>query len=159
MGGNAIDHAVIQHLRQQHELMLPGQSVRPLQLVLSGGNGRHPRAPPRSTAGTWPAGSPAPCMSTPSAVRDAIHTPLTSMLDGIGEVLRHCPPDLVADLADRGIMMAGGSALIPGLEPMMRQATDMPVHIADRPDICAVMGLGAMLEGKMQPLHLDPMDP
>lgn len=51
VGGNAIDHAVIQHLRLHHELMLAGQAVRPLQLILSGGDGVT-LAPPRCTAGT-----------------------------------------------------------------------------------------------------------
>ncbi len=75
-----------------------------------------------------------------AAVRRAIQTPLTAVLDGIGKVLRDCPPDLVADLADRGIMMVGGSALLPGLDQMLRQATGMPVHIAERPELCAVEG-------------------
>ncbi len=79
------------------------------------------------------------------------------MLDGVGKVLRDCPPDLVADLADRGIMMVGGSALLPGLDQMLREATGMPVHIAERPDACAVLGLGAMLDGKIQPMVLNPL--
>ncbi|MDA5286912.1 rod shape-determining protein, partial [Streptomyces sp. Isolate_45] len=92
-----------------------------------------------------------------AAVRDAIHTPLTAVIDGIGKVLRDCPPDLVADLTDRGIMMVGGSALLPGLDQMLRDATGMPVAIAERPDVCAVLGLGAMLEGKIAPMILNPL--
>ncbi|WP_179200231.1 rod shape-determining protein, partial [Streptomyces sp. NRRL B-24085] len=61
--------------------------------------------------------------------------------------------------ADRGIMMVGGSALLPGLDQMLRQATGMPVHIAERPDVCAVQGLGHMLEGKIEPLSLNPLAP
>lgn len=72
-------------------------------------------------------------------------------------MLRDCPPDLVADLADRGIMMVGGSALLPGFDQMLRDATGMPVQIAERPDICAILGLGAMLEGKIRPLVLNPL--
>ncbi|NUV57760.1 rod shape-determining protein, partial [Streptomyces coelicolor] len=63
----------------------------------------------------------------------------------------------VADLADRGIMMVGGSALLPGLDQMLRQATGMPVHIAEQPELCAVEGLGAMLEGRISPMVLDPL--
>ncbi|EPJ42835.1 putative Rod shape-determining protein MreB [Streptomyces afghaniensis 772] len=54
-------------------------------------------------------------------------------------------------------MMVGGSALLPGLDQMLRQATGMPVHIAERPDVCAVQGLGAMMEGRIAPLALDPL--
>lgn len=158
VGGNAIDHAVIQHLRHQHELMLPSQSVRPLQLALRG-NGITADGPlsteihGRDVA----TGLARSVVVDTAAVRQAIHTPLTAVLDGIGKVLRDCPPDLVADLADTGIMMVGGSALLPGLDQMLRDATGMPVHIAERPDVCAILGLGAMLDGKIQPLVLNPL--
>ncbi|MFF2525868.1 rod shape-determining protein [Streptomyces liangshanensis] len=158
VGGNAIDHAVIQHLRHQHELMLPSQSVRPLQLALSG-NGLSPDGPTSTEihGRDVATGIARSVLVDTAAVRDAIYSPLTAVLDGIGKVLRDCPPDLVADLADRGIMMVGGSALLPGLDQMLRDATGMPVAIAERPDICAVLGLGAMLEGKIQPMVLDPL--
>lgn len=158
VGGNAIDHAVVQHLRLHHELMLAGQAVRPLQMILSGGDGVTPGSAEVHGRDVISGMARSVHVDT-ERVRDAITTPLTSILDGIGAVLRRCPPDLVADLGERGIVLAGGSALIPGLEPMIHQATNMPVHTADHPDTCAVMGLGAMIEGKVQPLHLDPMDP
>nr|WSZ95859.1 rod shape-determining protein [Streptomyces sp. NBC_00857] len=158
VGGNSIDHAVIQYLRHQHELMLPSQSVRPLQLALSG-NGLAPGGPSTTEihGRDVATGIARSVLVDTAAVRAAIYTPLTSVLDGIGKVLRDCPPDLVADLADRGIMMVGGSALLPGLDQMLRDATGMPVAIAERPDICTVLGLGAMLEGKIQPMVLNPL--
>ncbi|MGX2997370.1 rod shape-determining protein [Streptomyces sp. JNUCC 64] len=158
VGGEAIDHAIVQHLRHRHELMLPSQSVRPLQLALSG-NGLTPDGPTSTEihGRDVATGLARSVRVETAAVRDAIHTPLTAVLDGIGKVLRDCPPDLVADLADRGIMMVGGSALLPGLDQMLRDATGMPVTIAERPDVCAILGLGAMLEGRVQPMLLDPL--
>ncbi|MFE3324927.1 rod shape-determining protein [Streptomyces sp. NPDC059176] len=158
IGGEAIDHAVIQHLRHQHELMLPSQSVRPLQLALSG-NGLTLQGPASTEihGRDVATGLARSVRVDTAAVRDAIHTPLTAVLDGIGRILRDCPPDLVADLADRGIMMVGGSARLPGLDQMLRDATGMPVHIADQPDVCAVLGLGAMLEGRIQGMFLEPL--
>ncbi|MFH8409612.1 rod shape-determining protein [Streptomyces sp. NPDC018019] len=156
VGGNAIDHAVVQHLRLHHKLMLPGQSVRPLHLMLSD-NGDLAAGPTEVHGRDVVSGLARSVLVETEPVQRAIASPLTGILDGIGSVLRRCPPDLVADLGERGIMLAGGSALIPGLQSMIRQATTMPVHIADRPDTCAVLGLGDMIEGKVEPLHLDPM--
>ncbi|MFD7340472.1 rod shape-determining protein [Streptomyces violascens] len=158
VGGDAIDHAVIQHLRLQHALMLPSQSVRPLQLALHG-NGLSPMGPESTEihGRDVATGLARSVLVDTAAVRDAIHTPLTAVLDGIGKVLRDCPPDLVADLAERGIMMVGGSALLPGLDEMLRASTGMPVHIAERPDVCAILGVGAMLEGQIHPMVLDPL--
>jgi rod shape-determining protein MreB len=156
VGGDAIDRAVVQHLRNAHELMLPSQSVRPLHQMLgapaTGG------IPTTEVHGRDVAsGLARSVLVETEGVRHAMRTPLTAVVDAITGVLRRCPPDLVADLGDRGIMLAGGSALMPGLDLMLRQATDMPVNIAERPDTVAVMGLGAMIEGRVRPLLLDPL--
>ncbi|MFD8369923.1 rod shape-determining protein [Streptomyces sp. NPDC059688] len=158
VGGEAVDHAIVQHLRHEHALVLPSQSVRPLQVALRG-NGLTPHGPASAEihGRDVVTGLPRSVRVNTAAVREAIQTPLTSVLDGIGRVLRDCPPDLVADLADRGIMMVGGSALLPGFDQMLRQATGMPVHIAERPELCAAEGLGAMLEGRIEPLLLNPL--
>lgn len=158
VGGEAVDHAIVQHLRQEHALVLPSQSVRPLQLALhDNGLTAHGPAATEIHGRDVATGLARSVLVDTAAVREAIQTPLTAVLDGIYQVLRECPPDLVADLADRGIMMVGGSALLPGLDQMLRRATGMPVHIAERPDVCAVQGLGDMLEGRIEPLVLDPL--
>ncbi|PWI45842.1 rod shape-determining protein [Streptomyces sp. ICBB 8177] len=155
VGGEVIDRAVIQHLRNQHALMLPSQAVRPLHRMLE-----------TTAAGQGPSSIEVHGMDAASAlarsvrvdtesVRLAIRTPLNSVLDGIRAVLRRCPPDLVADLADRGITLAGGSALLPGLDTMLRTTTGMPLVVADSPGNCAVRGLGAMVEGKARPMALE----
>lgn len=155
VGGDAIDHAVVQHLRSRHALMLPSQSVGPLRHVFN-------------IAGVTPgstevygrdvvSGLARSVLVEADDVRHAMRTPLTAVLDAIGTVLRRCPPDLVADLADRGIMLAGGSGLMPGLDVMLRNATGVPVTLAERPDVCAVQGLGAMIEGRVRPMALAPL--
>jgi rod shape-determining protein MreB len=138
VGGDAIDHAVVQHLRNKHELVLPSQSVRLLHEILSAPG---PVAPSAEVQGRDVASGIARTVRVDTeAVRQAIRMPMATLVDGIGQVLRRCPPDLVADLTDRGIMLAGGAALLPGLDMMLRQSTGMPVTIADRPDVCAVLG-------------------
>ncbi|MEU6816935.1 rod shape-determining protein [Streptomyces sp. NPDC046860] len=158
VGGEAVDRAIVQHLRHEHELMLPSQSVRPLQIALSD-NGLTPQGPVSTEihGRDVATGLARSVRVDTAAMREAIHTPLLAVLDGIGKVLRECPPDLVADLVDRGIMMVGGTALLPGLDQMLGEATGMPVHIAERPDVCAVQGLGDMLEGRIAPLVLTPL--
>ncbi|MEU6340016.1 rod shape-determining protein [Streptomyces sp. NPDC046977] len=155
VGGDAIDHVVVQHVRNAHELVLPTQSVRPLHEILSAPG---PIAPSTEVQGRDVASGIARTVTVDiESVRRAIRMPMAALVDGIGTVLRRCPPDLVADLTDRGIMLAGGSALLPGLDMMLRQATGMPVTIADRPDVCAVRGLGAMMEGQVLPMPMDSL--
>lgn len=156
VGGDAIDYAVVQHLRSEHELMLPSQGLHPLHLALYSDPavvGTETEVRGRDVA----TGLSRTVLVNTAHVREAINTPFTAVLDAIGRVLRECPPDLVADLADRGVMLAGGSAMLPGLDTMIERATGMMVQIAEHPDVCAVEGLGAMIEGKLQPLGLEPL--
>jgi rod shape-determining protein MreB and related proteins len=154
VGGEAIDRAVVEHLRSRHELLLPSQAVRPLHQVIGGPGAAvttevHGRDVVSGLART--------VLVDVEDVRQAMRMPLTAVLDAITAVLRQCPPDLVADLGDRGIMLAGGSAHIPGLEAMVRQATGVPVHTAPQPDTVAVRGLGTMIEGRVRATPADPL--
>jgi rod shape-determining protein MreB len=158
VGGDAMDRAVVEHLRSRHELMLPNQSVRPLhQMLGSPGTGGTVTTEVHGRDVT--SGLARSVLVETESVRHAMRTPLTSVLDAITTVLRECPPDLVADLGDRGIMLAGGSALMPGLDLMLGQATGLPVRVAARPDTVAVQGLGAMIEGRVRPLVMDRVTP
>nr|WP_206322901.1 rod shape-determining protein [Streptomyces sp. HNM0575] len=153
MGGDTIHHAVVQHLRNHHELILPSQAVRPLHLALTGEGGA------AQATEVWgrdvATGMARTVYIDPDDVRAAIQAPLIGLSDAIRSVLHDCPPDLVADLADRGMMLAGGSALLPGLDERLRAGTGMPVHIADQPSLSAVNGLAAMVEGQVTPLNIE----
>ncbi|GAA1900748.1 rod shape-determining protein [Streptantibioticus ferralitis] len=155
VGRDVMDRAVIQHLRNHHALMIPSQEVHPLHQML-GADGtaiRSTEVHGRDAA----SGMARSVLIDSESVRLAVRTPLNAVLDGLRSVLHRCPPDLVADLADRGITLTGGSALMPGLDSMLRAATGMPVSVADNPDGCAVRGLGAMLEGRVRPMAFDPV--
>ncbi|MYS19065.1 MULTISPECIES: rod shape-determining protein [unclassified Streptomyces] len=156
VGGDAIDRAVVEHLRSRHELLVPSGAVRPLHQVL-GGPGTGGTETTEVHGRDVVSGLARSVLIETEGVRQAMRTPLTSVLDAITTVLRHCPPDLVADLGDRGIMLAGGGAKMPGLDLMLRQATGMPVHIAPNSDTVTVSGLGAMIEGKVRPMPLDAL--
>ncbi|MBC3981199.1 rod shape-determining protein [Streptomyces sp. AC536] len=155
VGGDIIDRAVLEHLRTRHELLLPGQSGHPLHEVLRGAD---PSVGGAEVHGRDVTTGLAKSVYVDAAdVRAIVRSPLTGVLDAMRAVLRRCPPDLVADLADRGVVLAGGSARLTGLDELLAQGTGMHTHVADRPDLCAVEGLGALLEGKVQPLPLGPL--
>jgi rod shape-determining protein MreB len=148
MGGETVDRVLVQYLRNQHELLLPSQAVRPLHQALSAEARHSPEVHGRDVA----TGLARTVRIDPESLRSAVRTPLISLLDSIRSVLHRCPPDLVADLADRGITLTGGAATLPGLDSTLREHTGMPVAIAEEPGLCAVRGLGAMLEGRIRPI-------
>ncbi|MBB5939346.1 rod shape-determining protein [Streptomyces zagrosensis] len=155
VGGEIIDRAVVEYARIRHELLLPGQSGHPLHDALKdtdptlGGAEVHGRDVSTGLAKSVRVDT--------ADVRAIVCSPLAGVLDALRAVLRRCPPDLVADLLDRGIMVAGGSARLTGFDDLLSEGTGMPTQIAERPDLCAVEGLGAMLDGRVRPLRLDPL--
>lgn len=144
MGGETIDRALVQHLRNQYELVLPSQSVLPLHLALSGAAEQVTEVNGRDVA----TGMARTVRVDPEGLRGAIGVPVNGLLEAIRSVLHRCPPDLVADLADRGLVMTGGGAQMPGLDNAVRESTGMPVVVAEEPGLCSVRGLGILLDGR-----------
>jgi rod shape-determining protein MreB and related proteins len=91
-------------------------------------------------------GLPASVQVTSVDVRQAITGPVNAIVTEVKAALEETPPELVADIMDRGIMLAGGGALLHGLDSRLREETLMPVTIADDPLTCVVRGTGKCLE-------------
>ncbi|MBT6842170.1 MAG: rod shape-determining protein [Candidatus Melainabacteria bacterium] len=81
-------------------------------------------------------------------VREAMSEPLQAIVDSVKRTLERIPPELAADVYDRGIVLAGGGALLPGLDEMIAHETEVPVHIAEDPLSCVVLGAGRVLHDK-----------
>ena len=79
-------------------------------------------------------------------IREALKEPVYSIIESIKTTLEKTPPELAADIMEKGIMLAGGGALLKGLDVLINRETNMPVHIAEAPLDCVVMGAGKALE-------------
>jgi rod shape-determining protein MreB len=77
-----------------------------------------------------------------------LEEPITSVLEAVHATLDQCPPELAADLIDRGIMLAGGGALLPGLDKLLTEHTGLPVFVSEDPLNAVVNGTGVMLQRK-----------
>ena len=83
---------------------------------------------------------------TSSEVRDALAEPVATVVDAVRMTLEKTPPELAADIMDRGIVMAGGGSLLRGLDKYIAQETDMSVYVVDDPISCVAYGTGKILE-------------
>ena len=79
-------------------------------------------------------------------VRHALEEPVNQIIDAIKSTLDKTPPELAADIMDRGIVLAGGGALLQGLDERLRHETHMPMHLAESPLTCVAVGSGRSLE-------------
>ncbi|MFT5110624.1 MAG: rod shape-determining protein MreB, partial [Pseudoalteromonas tetraodonis] len=78
-------------------------------------------------------------------IREAISEPLNTIIDSVRVTLERCPPELSADLVDRGMVLAGGGALLRGLDKLLSEETGLPVHVADDPLSAVAEGAGRVL--------------
>lgn len=92
------------------------------------------------------AGLPKTVIIRSEEIREALQEPLSSILESVRITLERCPPELSADLVDRGIMMAGGGALLRNIDKLLAQETGLPVHIADDPLSAVAQGTGKVLQ-------------
>jgi rod shape-determining protein MreB len=79
-------------------------------------------------------------------IREAIEMSVAQIVDTIKDTIEETPPELVADIMDQGIVLAGGGALLAGLDRRVAEATQMPVHVADDPLTCVARGTGVVLQ-------------
>ena len=82
-----------------------------------------------------------------SEIRGALQEPVWKIVEAVKSTLDKCPPDLAANLIDRGIMLAGGGAMLSGLDKLLSEETYLPVFIAENPLDAVAKGTGVMLQG------------
>jgi rod shape-determining protein MreB len=85
-------------------------------------------------------------MLSASDVRSALEPPLVEIIDAVKETLERTPPELAADIAERGILLAGGGVLLQGFDERIRDETGMPASLAESPLTCVAVGSGRSLE-------------
>ena len=91
-------------------------------------------------------GLPKKVMVTSEEIREALRDPVTAIVDAVKSTLEQSPPELAADLVDRGIIMAGGSSQLRNLDKMIEERTGLPVKRAEDPLTCVARGTGVVLE-------------
>ncbi|MER5884759.1 rod shape-determining protein [Streptomyces sp. NPDC001941] len=151
VGGDHMDQALYEHLRHCHELMLPHQGLLPLHGALVETAGQRPRGHAEVHGKDVTSGLARSVRLGTEEFEQALREPLAAVVGGIGRLLRGCPPDLVVDIAERGIVLTGGSAVVPGLEALLGEATGMPVHVVEEPELAVIRGLGTLIESSEPP--------
>lgn len=91
-------------------------------------------------------GIPKTIRITSAKVREALAEPVALIVDAVRLALEKTPPELAADIVDRGIYMAGGGSLLKGLDLLISEETNLPVYVAENSQECVVLGAGRILE-------------
>ena len=146
VGGDKMDEAIIAYIKRKYNLMIGDRTAEMIK-IQCGSAYPTEKIPPVEVKGRdLISGIPKAINVTEEEVREALQESVSLILDTIKVTLENTPPELAADIVDHGIVLAGGGALLKGLDILIREHTGVPVIVPDDPLTAVVRGCGAMLD-------------
>lgn len=145
IAGDEMDLAIIEYLRKTYNLMTGERTAEEIKIRIGSAYPLEEELNMDVRGRDLISGLPKTISITSIEVREALEDPVQAIVDASKTTLEQTPPELSADLLDRGIVMAGGGSLLRGLDKRIAEETGLPVHIADDPLTAVVLGTGQML--------------
>src|SRR5262249_50903852 len=145
-GGDELDQAIVQFMRKNYNLLVGEPTAEAIKIKIGSayptGEEREMEVKGRDLV----SGIPKTVRVHSSEIREAIQERVQQIVDAVRRALEITPPELSADIVDRGIIMTGGGALIRGLDLLLQQETGLPIHLDEDPLTCVVRGTGRILD-------------
>jgi rod shape-determining protein MreB len=146
VGGDEMDEALVNHCKHKHKLLIGQQTAEEVKLELGSAAPLPEEITTEIRGRDMVSGLPKTIMLTSEEVRTALEEPLAQIVNAVKDTLDRTPPELAGDIMDRGITLAGGGALLQGMEQRLREECQMPAQIAESPLTCVAVGSGRSLE-------------
>ncbi|MBK9181023.1 MAG: rod shape-determining protein [Acidimicrobiales bacterium] len=146
IGGDELDEAIIQFIKKEYSLALGERTSEEVKIALGSAWALEQELHAEIRGRDLVTGLPKTIVTTTEEIRDAIDEPVTAIVDAVKATLDRTPPELAADIMEQGIVIAGGGALLNGLDRRLAAETGMPIRIADNPLQCVAIGSGQSLE-------------
>lgn len=146
MAGDELDQAIINYIKREYNLMIGERTAETVKMELGSAFPDGEEKSMKIKGRDLITGLPKIIDITEGEVREALKEPVYDIVDSIKTTLEKTPPELAADIMDKGIMLAGGGALLKGLDKLINHETHMPVHIAESPLDCVALGAGKALD-------------
>lgn len=146
VGGDEMDEAIIQYLKRTYNLLIGPRTAEMIKINIGSAYPLEEELTIEVKGRDLVAGLPKTMTVGSEEVREAMREPVSTIVEAVRISLERCPPELSADLVDRGMVMAGGGALLRGLDKLLAEETGIPVQVADDPISSVVLGTGKVLE-------------
>jgi rod shape-determining protein MreB len=146
VAGNAMDDMIIDHLKRSHNLLIGERTAEAIKIQIGSAFPLADQMQMEVRGRDLVRGVPAAVTVTDSEIRDALSSSVASIVTAIKVALENTPPELSADISDRGLVLTGGGALLKNLDTRISRETGLPVLIADAPLLSVVLGAGKMLD-------------
>lgn len=149
VAGNKIDEAITSYIKRKFNLMIGETTAEMIKIEIGNAVPDHDRKNYKSMevrGRDTITGLPRTVILDESQINEAIKPILLDIVNGVKEVLEQCPPELAADIIDKGIVMSGGTSLLTNFDKLMTQMTGVPCHNAEDSLLCVARGTGVAME-------------
>ncbi len=146
VAGDKFDEAIVRYMRKKHNVMIGERTAEELKINVGTVFPRVQEVSMDIRGRNLISGLPKTITVTSTEIMDALEEPISSVIEAVHSVLERTPPELAADISDRGIVMTGGGSLIYGLDKLLQDKTGINVIIADDAISCVALGTGKALE-------------
>jgi len=145
VGGDEMDECIVQYMKRVYNLMIGERTAEEIKIKIGSAYPVGEETTMEIKGRDLVAGLPKTLTITSEEIREALQEPVSSIIEAIRITLERCPPELSADLVDRGMILAGGGALLTGIDKLIAEQTGLPVHVADDPLSAVAEGTGVVL--------------
>lgn len=146
IAGDEMDEAITNYVKKHYNLMIGERTAEETKKAIGSAYIQPNEEKIEIRGRDLVTGLPKTLELTATEVRESLAEPIRAIVDAVKSTLERTPPELAADIMDRGIMMSGGGSLLKGLDKLISEETGMPVHIAEDPLSCVALGTGKILE-------------
>lgn len=144
--GDALDDAIISHMKRTYNLMIGERTAEEIKVRLGSAHPLPKELTMEVKGRDAVAGLPKTVTIRSEEIRESLTERLNTIVNAVRVTLERCPPELAADLVDRGIVLAGGGALLRGIDQLLHEQTGLPIHIAEDPLSAVAEGTGKAIQ-------------
>jgi rod shape-determining protein MreB and related proteins len=145
VAGDELDEAIAGYMKRAYNLMIGERTAEEIKIKIGSAYPMEKEVAMEVKGRDLVAGLPKTLTITSQEVREALLEPISTIVESVRVTLERCPPELSADLVDRGLVLTGGGALLRGLDKLLQEETGLPVHIAEDPLSAVAEGTGRAL--------------
>jgi rod shape-determining protein MreB and related proteins len=146
VAGNRMDEVIIRHIKSAYSLMIGDRTAEEIKVRVGSAYPLEQEMVLAVKGRDMVAGLPKTIEVSSEEIREALSEPVTQIVEKVKRVLERTPPELAADIIERGVVLTGGGALLRGLDRLLSAATGIPIFVAEDPLSCVAIGTGRALE-------------
>jgi rod shape-determining protein MreB len=146
VGGDKMDEAIVAYMKRKYNLAIGEQTAERIKITIGNAYQLEQQMTMEVKGRDMVAGVPKTVTVNSDEIREALAEPLNAIVEAVLLALERTPPELAADIVDKGVVLTGGGALLKNIDVLLREETGLPVMVSDDPISCVVLGSGKTLD-------------